>query len=162
MLNKMKYSSAVKTRITLALAAIALLGAVGYGVTVAVAQAEDGESHPMIQMLAEKFGLDEDEVKEAFDEVKAEHFAQMQESKEDKLNQAVDDGVITEEQRQALLEKHQNMWEEKKQERDEHRGEMDAWFEEQGINHEELMEYMGGFGKHGGLHNWGMGKHLAQ
>ena len=162
MLNKMKYSSAVKTRITLALAAITLLGAVGYGVTVAVAQAKDGESHPMIQMLAEKFGLDEDEVKEAFDEVKAEHFAQMQESKEDKLNQAVDDGVITEEQRQALLEKHQNMWEEKKQERDEHRGEMDAWFEEQGINHEELMEYMGGFGKRGGLHNWGMGKHLAQ
>jgi hypothetical protein len=157
-LKKIKYSSAVKTRITLAFAAIVLLGAVGYGATVAIAQEASDESHPFVQILAEKLGLNEDEVEEALDEIKADKYAQMQESKEDMLQSAVDDGVITEEQRQAWLEKHEEMWTERKQEKQQHKEEMDAWFEQEGINHEELMEYMGGFKKHGGFYKWGMGK----
>lgn len=148
----------MRTRITLALAAIVLLGAVGYGATVAIAQEGDGERHPFVQMLAEKLGLTEDEVEEALDEIKADKYAQMQQSKEEMLQGAVDDGVITPEQMQALLEKYENMWVEKKQEWQQHKEEMDAWFEQEGINHEELMEYMGGFKKHGGFHKWGMGK----
>jgi hypothetical protein len=139
----------MQKKITYALAAIALLGAVGYGATVAVARANEDSNHPMIQTLAERFGLNEEEVKEVFDEIHSDRFAQMQESKESRLQDAVDDGVITEEQKQALLEKHLSLWEERKQEREQHRQEMDAWFEEQGINHEDLMGYMGGFGRKG-------------
>jgi len=161
-LRNNKYSSIIKTRITLALAAIALLGAVGYGATVAVAQEVGDDAHPFVQMLAERLGLDENEVEEALNEIKADKYAQMQERKEDRLLDAVEDGVITEEQRQALMEKHQEMWTERNREREEHREEMDAWFEGEDINHEELMEYMGGFGKHGGFHKQGWGKTLAE
>lgn len=147
----------MRTRITLALAAIVLLGTVGYGVTVAVAQEGDDDRHPFVQMLAEKLGLNEEEVEEALDEIKADKYAQMQQSKEDMLQDAVDDGVITEEQKQALLEKYEDMWVEKKQEWQQHKEEMDAWFEQEGIDHEKLMDYMGGFGRKG-FHKWGMGK----
>ncbi len=46
----------MRTRITLAFAAIVLLGAVGYGATIAIAQEGDGERHPFVQMLARLFG----------------------------------------------------------------------------------------------------------
>ena len=52
--------------------------------------------------------------------------------------------ILIEEQKQAL----QNRWEEMKAEREQHREEMQAWFEEQGIDHEALRQY-GGFGRHG-------------
>ena len=134
----------MKRKITLALAAITLLGSLGYGATIAVVRADEAQGHPMIQALAERFGLNEDEVEEVFDEIRADRFAQMQQAHEDGLNQAVEDGVITQEQKNALLAKH----EEKSQERQQHREEMQAWFEEEGIDHEALKEYMGGFGKH--------------
>jgi hypothetical protein len=158
-MSKIKKSkSAIKSKVTLALAAIALLGAVGYGATVAVAQEASGDSHPLVQALAEKFGLSENEVEEALDEIKADRYAEMQQKKEDMLQDAVDDGVLTEEQKDAWLEKHQEMRQQRMQDREQHREEMDTWFEEQGINHEQLMEYMGGFRKHGGFHKWGTGK----
>jgi spore cortex formation protein SpoVR/YcgB (stage V sporulation) len=127
------------------------MGVVGYATTIAVVKADEAESHPMIQALAERFGLNEDEVEEVLDEIKADHFAQVQERKQDRLIQAVEDGVITEEQMLALQEKHQEMWSERNQERQEHHEEMDAWFESQGIDHEAIMEYMGGFGRKGGF-----------
>lgn len=151
----------MRTRITLAFAAIVLLGAVGYGATVAIAQEGDGERHPFVQMLAEKLGLTEDEVEEALDEIKADKYAQLQQSKEDMLQSAVDDGVITEEQRQTLLDKYQEMWTEKKEEWQQHKDEMGAWFEQEGIDHEKLMDYMGGFGRKG-FHKWGTGKTHTQ
>jgi DNA-binding transcriptional regulator YhcF (GntR family) len=141
MLKKMKSGISGKTKISLALAAIALLGTLGYGATVAVVKANEGSSHPVIQVLAERFGLNEDEVEEVFDEVRAEHFAQMQQTKEEMLNQAVEDGVITEEQKQAMLDK----FAQNQTERVQHKEEMQAWFKEQGIDHEALMQY-GGFG----------------
>lgn len=142
----------IKTRITLALAAIALLGTVGYATTIAVVRADEESAHPFVQALAERLGLNEEEVEVALDEIKADHFAQMQESKEDWLNQAVEDGVLTEEQKQALQEKYQEMWTERKQEWELHREEMDAWFTEQGIDYEALMQY-GGFGHRLGEHS---------
>ena len=72
-------------------------------------------------------------------------------SKEDRLIRAVSDGVITKEQKQALLDK----WGEKKTHREEHRAEIQAWFEEQGIDTKALHDY-GGFGHKGfGFRHWG-------
>ena len=76
----------------------------------------------------------------------------MQQHKEERLSQAVEDGVISEEQKQALQDKWQEMWQERQVEREQHREEMQAWFEEQGIDPEALRQY-GGFkmGMHGGF-----------
>ncbi len=146
----------MKKKVTYALAAVALLGAIGYSTTIAVVRADTTSNHPMIQALAERFGLNEDEVEEALDEIRADHFAKMQQAHEDRLNQAVEDGVITEDQKSALMEKHEEM----AQEREQNRDEMRTWFEEQGIDEEALHEYMGGFGRHGKFSGMGkMGMH---
>lgn len=152
MLNKIKSGFDGKSKVTIALAAVALLGAVGYAMTIAVVRADETSSHPIIQVLAERFGLNEEEVKEVFDEVHANHFAQKQTMWEEGLNEAVADGVITEEQKQALLDKKADM----KTHKEEYKQEMQAWFEKEGIDSEALMQY-GGFGKRG-FHKWGMGK----
>jgi hypothetical protein len=139
----MKYKKVILTSTI-----FATLLLIAYGAT-AIKAGDSSNYPPIVQVVADKFGLNVDEGDEALSEVKAEHFAQMQESKEDKLNQAVTDGVITEEQKQALLDKHQEMWQGWKAEKEQYQKDMQTWYEEQGIDHEALMEYMGGFGKHG-------------
>lgn len=64
---------------------------------------------PIIQSLAEKFNLDEDEVFDVIDEKRAERHAYMLSHFEDRLNNAVDNGRITEEQKQSILDKHEEM-----------------------------------------------------
>ena len=45
----------------------------------------------------------------------------MQQNKEDRLNEAVSDGVITQDQKDALIEKWDQMHEERVQEREQHK-----------------------------------------
>lgn len=132
---------------TLGLAALVGLGALG----VSAVKAND-TGNGFVQRIAERFGLNEEEVSTFVQEMREERKTQMQTSMEERLDQAVADGVITEEQKQALLDKKADMWAEKEQ----HREEMQAWFEEQGIDREALMQY-GGFG-HKGFRHWHMGK----
>jgi competence protein ComGC len=112
-------------------------------------------TNPFISKLAEKFGISEDEVEAVFESVRDERHEQMHNMHQNNLNQAVTDGVITEDQLDALQEKHQQMWEERSRERLQHFEEMQGWFDEQGIDHEALMDYMGGFGHRGGGHGMG-------
>jgi hypothetical protein len=153
-MKRMKYKKVI---LTSTLFATLLL--IAYGTS--TIKADDVSNYPpIVQTLVDKFGLNADEVDEVLSEAMAERHAQMQQNKEDALNQAVTDGVITEEQKEALIEKHQEMWQERKTEREQHKEEMEAWFEEQGIDHDTLREYMGGFGKRGGFK--GFGKRLHQ
>ena len=122
------------------------------GVTAARAQ-DSGSYPPFIQSLADRFGLNAQEVKTFFEVERQERQQVMQQSREEKLNQAVTDGVITEELKQALM----NKWEDVKQEREQHREDMQAWFAEQGIDAEALKEY-GGFGHLRGFAGHGMWK----
>jgi hypothetical protein len=142
---------------TLGLAA--LLGATLFGVSSASAD-DETTAHPMIQALAERFGLNEDEVETFMGERMQERHQEMQQSKEDRLEKAVSDGVITEDHRNALVEKWNQMHEERSQEREEHREEMQAWMESQGIDHEALMEYSGF--KEGGIGKMGKGMMRGQ
>jgi hypothetical protein len=66
---------------------------------------------------------------------------------EEKLNQAVKDGVISEKQKKALLERWQNKWQQRRQIREEER----KWFEENKIDWQKLGPYLGGkgFGRRG-------------
>ena len=130
---------------TIALGVIITAGVAGLG----IARANDSDGYPpIVERLAEQFGLQEEEVEAVFDSVRDERHEVMQTSMEEKLNQAVSDGVLTEEQKQALIDKKGEM----KAHRGEHKEEMQAWFEEQGIDHEALMQY-GGF-KHHRFGDW--------
>lgn len=139
----------------LALSALVLAGLVG----VKTIQAEgNGNYPPLIQKLVERFNLDANEVQEVFDEVREERHQEMQARMEERLNQAVEEGKITEEQKEAILAKKAEMQargeelkdlspEERKEAMEEHREEMKAWLEENGLD---LGEFFGGFkGFHG-------------
>ena len=78
------------------------------GLTHAYAQDSAGYS-PIVQKIAEKFGLNVSEVQDVFDEARADHHAQMLTNFEGRLTQAVTDGKITEEQKQKILDKHEEM-----------------------------------------------------
>lgn len=123
-----------------------LLGA--GALTASAVSADDATFPPLVERLAERFNLNQDEVQSFFEEQKEEHHRLMMQNKEEKLNQAVSDGVLTEEQKQALLDR----WEEMKAHREEHHQEMQQWFEEQGIDPEKLHTYLG-FG-HRGFGHW--------
>jgi hypothetical protein len=130
---------------------LGLAGLIFAGVGVNAVKAGDETTYPpIVQKLIDRFNLNEDEVKDVFDEAREERRQIWEQNREQRLDQAVEDGVITAEQKQALLEKYAEMQTEKQQ----HKEEMHEWFEEQGIDHEALMQY-GGFGgkgfKHGGM-----------
>jgi len=132
---------------TLGLFALVELGVLG----ASAVSAEDNNYPPFVQGLAEKFGLNQDEVKTFFDEQMEVRHEEMIQAKEERLDQAVEDGVITEEQKQALI----NKWEELRQKHEAEREELQAWFEEQGIDQKSLRDYWG-FGPRGMHQHMGM------
>lgn len=72
--------------------------------------AQDSVSYPpIVQKLADRFGLNVEDVEEVFEEERAEHHAQMLQNFEDRLSEAVTEGKITEEQKQTVLDKHEEM-----------------------------------------------------
>ena len=88
-----------------------LTGALAVGtIGITRANAEDTTTYlPIVERLAERFGLNIDEVETVFEEERAEHHAEMLQSFEDRLTEAVTNGKITEVQKQAILEKHEEM-----------------------------------------------------
>ena len=107
-------------------------------------RADEVNKQPFWQRVAEKFGLNQDEVQTFVQEERGQRREQMQANREEKLDQAVSDGVLTSEQKEALEVKHEEMRQEREANRETHKAEMDSWFESQGIEHETLMNYMGG------------------
>jgi hypothetical protein len=147
------------------------LGAVAFGASSVSAQSADGAYPSIITKIAERFSLNQDEVKAVFDEERASHQAEMQQQNEEMLTAAVAAGELTEEQKQAILAKHaemktardaqmesmQSLTQEERQaamvskrsERETQRAELEAWAEAQGID----MKYslMGGNRGHSGM-----------
>ncbi len=101
---------------------------------------EEAFAHPWAARIAERFGLNEAEVNEFFGEVHQERQAEMQARWQERINQAVADGVLTQAQAEALIARHSEM----EQNRGQARDEMEAWMEENGLDHETLREYLGG------------------
>jgi len=136
--------------ITLALASI-----VGIGAYTGLASASygNGNGHD-VSGLAEKLGVEESKVEEAFSQMREERQAERQAELSENLDKAVTDGKISAEQKQLILDKHNSIESEKRQ-----RGqEMRTWAEENGIDMEALQDYgIGGRGFGGG----GMGRHGA-
>lgn len=128
--------------LVLALGILALVGA--YWTGRANAQAVSSPT-TIVDKLVERFSLNKDEVTGVFDEIHQEHQQQRQAYMESKLDEAVEDGVITAEQKQALSNKHREMQEKRNQEREE----MQRWMEESGIDFGKLAPYKVGYGGRG-------------
>lgn len=133
----------MKQKTKFLIASLLLLGFITYSSSVVMAD-EQTNYPPFIQTLADKLGVDEEKVATAFDEIRSDQFAQRQQEREERLNQAVEDKVITEEQKLAILDKQSEMEFDREQQRSQHREEMQAWYEEQGIDNDALRDYMGG------------------
>lgn len=132
---------------------------------VSAQETNNGDTAPhgpaaLIDKLVERFGLNRDDVQQVFDEEHAARQADMEAKFEDRLSQAVTDGKLTEEQKAALIQKHEEMQaemenlkdlspEERQAQMKQHHEEMKTWLEEQGIQ---------GFGF---FTNRGMGPHMG-
>ncbi|MFW6110203.1 MAG: hypothetical protein ACOC6Q_02135 [Patescibacteria group bacterium] len=123
------------------------------------AQAETDNSYlqiPFVQELSQRLGISEEKVTTAMEEVRETRF---QNDRLAQLDEAVADGVITETQKQMILDKQT----EQNEQHEQHRNSMISWMEESGIDFEALREYgygcghaCEGFGKGGcGMHKHG-------
>jgi flagellar biosynthesis GTPase FlhF len=125
--------------------AIGTLMAVGV-LSIGQVRAEEVQPQPIWQRIAERFGLNKDEVQTVFEESRGQRGEQAQVRQEERLNQAVSEGVLSEDQKQALQTKHEEMRQEREVNREAHKTEMDQWFSDNGIDHQAMMEHIGGPG----------------
>jgi hypothetical protein len=148
------------------LAASALLGTTAYGVSLAYAEEGSGSYPPIIQKLVERFDLDSEEVVEVFSEARQERQAEKEERFAGRLEEAVSQGELTEEQKEALLAKHEELqqereanreefrslsWEERRELRQSRREELEAWAQANGIDVSYLFGGLLGCGRRGGF-----------
>jgi len=123
------------------------LALVGGAVTVGSVSAQ-GEGRPfhqqMIERFADRFGLNQSEVEGFMMEMHDERQANRQANHQKHLDELVADGTLTEEQRQSLEAKYQEMT----QDREGHHQEMEDWAEEQGIDLSKVAGRGEGMGKH--------------
>lgn len=131
------------------LAAAALVGITGLGAVSAAASAHDapdGREHPtIVKRMAETFNLDEDKVHEVLMQEHQARHEQRQEKLKDRLDQAVKDGKITEEQKTKLLGKMDQLREDRKADKREHAADrrqhmekLKQWAQDNGIDLESL------------------------
>ncbi len=136
----MKKKAVLVASVLLSLFLIAAV--VGTGVVLA---ASNDSYPPIVEKLAEKLNLKEDDVQSAFDEMKEEKQQEMQEKWEERLDEAVEDGKITEDQKEEILEKRTAI-QQKQEEMHELKQELKSWADENDIDLREVMglAYKGG------------------
>lgn len=140
-------------------AAVVGVSAIGLGTAAAQSNADT-----LVEKIASRFNLNQDEVQAVFDEAREEKQAEHQAELSDKLQAKVDDGTITAEQKTLLEEKLAELREERQANRDseltkeerreqgqQNREAFEAWAEENNIPLDELDLH--------GPHGHGHGKH---
>jgi polyhydroxyalkanoate synthesis regulator phasin len=158
----------MKKKLIIPVLGLALVGLVGYGTIRAYADYSSSRYSTVIQKLVERFGLNEEEVKDVFEEVREEHHTQVQTDFEDWLSEAVTSGDLTEEQKQLILEKHEELKSDKESFQDMTREEMyqamldrktelKSWAEENEIDLEYFYGWKGMWGGHFGHMKGGFG-----
>ncbi len=118
-----------------------LLAAVLVGGTFLVTQNALAQEEPvgLIERLAQRFGLDQAQVEEEFNQFRQDGGSRHGGPIKGDLDQAVTDGAISPEQKQALEAK----WEERQTQREAHREEMQNWMAENDIDCQALAQYRG-------------------
>jgi restriction endonuclease len=123
---------------------LGVIASVGYfGTNFVLADEENPMHQTLISRIAQKFNLSETDVKAVFESVRDERLEEMKTEREEKLSQAVSDGILTEVQKQALLSKMEELMGERQQNKEKLR----AWFSEQGIDETKLRDYLGPVGR---------------
>lgn len=124
--------------VTGAVATVGLASLTGIGAVSAATTGTGGDS--LVSKIAQKFNLKESDVQAVFDEAKTEREAKHQAALSDHLQQLVDDGKITANQK-TLIE---NKVTELQKAREDERTALEAWAKEKGIDVKYVM--MGGHG----------------
>jgi len=104
----------------------------------------------IIQKLIDKFNLNPEEVSQVLEETREEQHQQAQANFEEKLNEAVENGRITEDQKSIILAKHEEMknskenWKDLSPEERMEKGktmkeELKTWAEQNGIDLKDLF-----------------------
>jgi hypothetical protein len=122
--------------------ALAVLIIGGAGLAYAQYGAGAGGGEDLANKLVEKFGLDQSEVDQVVAEFRQERKAQKQTRGQERLEQMVENGDITAEQKEMIEQKREGhraemenlSLEERRDQRDEHRAEMREYMEENGID----------------------------
>lgn len=161
--------------IALAIVTVAIVGGGLFATTRAFAQNSDNVNpmSALVTRIAEKFGLNKDEVQTVVDDFHNERRQQMQATMqarmEERLTALVSEGKITEDQKKAILAKHEELRntfnpdgfanmspEERKAKMQEKHDELEKWAESQNINLEEIGFGFGfrGVGHMGGKFMW--------
>lgn len=155
-MNKVKLVAAV---------AIALVLTVTIGVGLAAA-ASDSTSTGLADKLAAKFNLDKNEVQQAIDQDHQEREARREDRYAQRLDDEVQAGRLTQEQKDKLLAKHQELKaqrsenrdafrtmtpEARKTEKDKKKAELEQWAQDNGVPSEYLMPGAGGRGMGHGM-----------
>lgn len=105
----------------MAAAAIATIGVAGVATTAGVYAATTDSTDPqasLVQKIADKFGVNKDEVQQLFDEQRTEHEAKHEAEVAERLQALVDDGTITAEQKTLIETKIKEMKEQREADRD--------------------------------------------
>lgn len=135
-------------------------GAILIGVTllsVTAVNAQNNGVSDIVEKIAQRFNLNQNDVQKVFDELHQEKHAEMQAKIDERLSQAVEDKKITDAQKQAILEKFgqlknkpdfeklKNMSDEqRRQEMENKKTELENWAKENGLTLETLHELIGG------------------
>mgnify|MGYP001410878772 CR=1 FL=1 len=105
-------------------------------ITITKVSADENENNfpPMIKDLIDRFNLDEDEVEEYMQEQHKQKQVEMTEKRENLLDQSIEDGKITEEQKDLLISK----LDEQRFKREQEHEEFKLWAKENGIDLSQL------------------------
>jgi len=131
-----------KKTILLPVALAAASGILLFGAAGTNAQDTGSGYSTIVQKLAARFGLNENDVQSVFYEAREERHEQMETRMQERLNQAVGAGDLTDAQRRLLLERHEEMEQERLSERE----------SVQNMTHEQRREHMQE--KHEEMENW--------
>lgn len=154
----------LKKALIIALIVTLLTGAAVFGLGEVYAQNTANQQLPtLVQMIAQKFGLNQNDVQSVFDQYRQERQTKMEANFEAKLDQLVKDGKITDAQKLLIIAKHKELLSQRgadkanfknmtpTQRKDairQERQELQAWANQNGIN---LQYLFGGTGIRGGF-----------
>lgn len=154
-------------KLLLASAVVVTSGIILLGAAATNAQTPTPGNTSIVDRITARFKLNKSDVQSVFNEFHNERHTQMQKTMEERLNQAVKDGKITEAQKQLVLTKMNEKFKEREQERtqlqsltpeerrthmQQEKQEMKDWAEKNNIDLSILNGSMG----HGGMRGWRM------
>lgn len=160
----------IKHKLLLTAAAVVVSGGTMLSSTQVFAQGSTTDTNPMsslAQRVADKFGLNKEEVQAVFAESRTEMTTKRQTQYEDRLSQLVADGKITDAQKQLIIAKNNELeasrqskrasskdqtGDERKAAMESERAALEEWATQNGIDIQYLMSGKGGRGTAGFRH----------